>query len=223
VRELARAYLQRFVFTSYCQQFDQMNAQRRIAAGRTLFKVDGRAWNRWRRLAKSNDPEQRLRAVSMVRLLEEVDASLPALLELAGDSDHRVRSCAVAALGQARQSAGARVEETLAEALKDDNARVRANAVEALEQRGVGRNSKRVVDYVNSSDSRVRANAIKALLAWRVKGARQAIEGMMSDRRPAHRRSGAWVVQEILKQRKLAEVADENTEEASADVALAVS
>ena len=149
--------------------------------------------------------------------------SLSTLLELTGDSDHRVRSCAIAALGQAGHNAPMRVEETLAAALDDDNARVRANAIEALQQRGLGRKSKRVVNYVNSSNSRVRANAIKALLVWRVKGAHQAIENMVTDRRLRHRRSGAWVLQEMLKQKIPVRVSDQNTEEASADVALAVS
>jgi HEAT repeat protein len=199
VRVLARSYLQKTAFESYWNNFERLTRTQRIDAGKAVFKLDPAAGRRWRARTQHISSHQRLRAVQIARLLEQVDEFGPALQKLAGDPDRKVRSCAVAGLGELSTRSGI-LEACLRSALKDADSRVRANAIEALEHRQVRSAVKDFEHFTRDANNRVRANAIKALLSWKVDSARQAIQQMITDPRPRHRRSARWVAQQMSKQ-----------------------
>ena len=115
-----------------------------------------------------------------------------------------MRSCAVAGLGQKRQT-DEPAKILLLNSLKDKDPRVRANAIEALQQCG-WQDAQRLIELTEDIDNRVRANAIKALLSVRVEAAQPAIESMLNDRRARHRRSARWVLESIREGWKISEV-----------------
>jgi HEAT repeat protein len=192
VQELARQYLQELAFQRYWENFDRLPLDSRLAGGRAVFKIDPHAHTQWSNKAKDGDASQRLRALRVARLLERVDECLDTFVQLARDPDHKVRSCAVAGLGgNSRQTPA--VNEQLEAALADRNDRVRANAIEALEQTAPPEKAEDISRFIHDDNNRVRANAIKALLHWKVASAKQAIAQMLIDPRPKHRLSARWV------------------------------
>ena len=138
VRELGRSRFRSVAFEQYWKKFERMAPKQQKTTGQAVFKIDPDAYNCWRSHAHSGNPEQRLRAVQMVKVLEENGECVETLMELANDSDRMVRSSAVAALGRVRNMSREleiRTEQCLMDALNDRDTRVQANAVEALEER----------------------------------------------------------------------------------------
>jgi len=197
VRKIAQNYCKKIAFTSYWNSFAKMSDKQRMAAGKAVFKIDGDAPNRWRKCAESKIPNERLRAVLMARLLGLVDKCLETLCDLAVDSDQMVRSCAVAAMGEAASTTNDSIGQRLAEALDDSDPRVQANAIEAMEHRGEAKAADKIKLLMQSDNNRVRANAVKAMIRWKAASAQQVVNAMLTDRRTSHRRSGLWLVQNI--------------------------
>ena len=122
-----------------------------------------------------------------------------AILSSCASTDAKVRSKAVLMLGQlstgGHGQCGGEASSILSAALGDTDARVRANAIEAIEQSG-----SREFDVVLRArachgQSRERANAIKALAGVRPEDADGELIKMLSDRRDAHRLSALWLVE----------------------------
>jgi HEAT repeat protein len=110
-------------------------------------------------------------------------------------------------------------KSALLAAMKDDDGRVRANAVEALGHCRESEACAAVEPLVHSSNNRVRANAVDALLKWKVNMAGQAIRDMCEDFRPRHRVSARWVLeknQNIVRQLRV------GSEQKGANVSVAV-
>ncbi len=194
LREIARKYYQKIAFNSFWRNYYKLTHQERIAAGRAVMKLDPQSPSRWRQLAMSGNPETRLQAVLMARELGQGCYCLDVFERLLHDSDSRVRSCAIAGIGEIRQLKRKKVEEHLVRALDDPDWRVKANAVEALEKRDREDLAAEVAVHMYSPNSRLRANAIKAMLNWRAESARRAVEEMLVDPRPDHRRSAGWLL-----------------------------
>ena len=195
VRRLAWGYYRGVAFKRFWENFDRLTPKQKIAAGRAVFKLDRQAQAKWRQKVKFGAAAERLRAVQVARVLDLPAGWPEELKKLTRDDDRKVRSCAVAGLGDARQPDRA-TEVLLLGALKDADSRVRANAVEALQQNG-WRDAERMFELTADTDNRVRANAIRALLSVRVEAARQAVREMLHDRRARHRCSARWVLESI--------------------------
>ena len=193
VRRYAGQYLRHIAFGSYWGNFERLSPAERVTGGRVVFKLDPQAGQRWRERARHPSPTERLRAVQVARALGPIDDWTGELTRLTGDGDRKVRSCAVAALGEIDERSAA-VERCLWGALGDSDGRVRANAVEALAKGGSAETAARLRGYMSDEHNRVRANAIRAVMGHQVRAARQAVAAMLQDRRPAHRRSGRWLV-----------------------------
>lgn len=191
LHELARRYLQEMAFDRYWETFDRLPSGRRLAGGRAVYKIDPQAHVRWRKKARDHSAIQRLRAVRLARLLGCVDDYMDELLELAHDRDQKVRSCAIAGLGESQQG-HEKITTLLVGALCDADSRVRANAIESLERIAPREKAHDISQCIQDKNNRVQANAIKALLHWKVASAKQAIDRMLSDPRPKHRISAQW-------------------------------
>jgi len=114
-----------------------------------------------------------------------------------------VRSRAVSALGAATDAAD---DALLRRILSDSDPRVRANAVELLEQGNKTQFAPLLADKAKQGHHRERANAIKALQGMKIGQAAQALAEMLNDTRPDHRISGIWALRQMGFWRLLGEV-----------------
>ena len=197
VRDLARSTLKSIILESYWRNFDTLNNEKQRKAGLALYKIDPElARQQWIKQAGMASPLRRLKAIRMATLLDRVEPDLETILRLTDDTDDKVRSCAIAALGHIEPEAATVVQPYIIKALDDKNMRVRANAVEALEKLDLRDTAQIIKPFVESSDNRLRANTIKTLLNWKEGIAKNAIQKMMSDSDTKHRRSGLWVLKQ---------------------------
>jgi len=171
---------------------------------------------------ESGEPDDRINAITLARRLGLPathhtlrDALLAAVLATgpAGgleDDDDRQRLAATA-LRALSISPGREVGKVLEAACQYPAPRVRANAVEALDDRRrrglIDTPAERFVELTADTHQRVRANAVRAGLVGveskPVLGTKQACEAalrsMLGDERPAHRVSGLWVAGRVLR------------------------
>ena len=130
---------------------------------------------------------EQLAAIAIARRLGVTDPLEPRLIVPAAGPDPRVASAAVAALGDV--ASPPRVQAVL-DALDHPDARVKANAVEAL-----GRMDRRATRYLGdlaeSPDNRLRANAVRVLLKART--GLESLRAMLADPDPRHRISAVWL------------------------------
>ena len=196
LHELARQYLQELAFDRLWEKFDRLGPDLQLASGRAVYKIDPHAHTRWRQKAHDGSAPQRFRALRWARLLGRVDECIAVFLELTRDQDRKVRSCATAGLGESQQKHDV-INKQLLTALSDQDSRVRANAIEALEQTATREKTQEISRFIQDENHRVRANAIKALLHWKVASAQQAIAQMLTDSRPQHRNSAQWVANQM--------------------------
>ena len=108
--------------------------------------------------------------------------------------DSLIASAAVRALGSA---SGDEVRHTLEAALKHEDSRVRANAVEALQQHKSTAHVLELVDMAERDESRPRANAIGALIQMRTGDALGSLSRMLDDTRANQRISALWLVEHM--------------------------
>lgn len=191
------------------------------SARAALKRTDARG--KWLLAAlESGDPVQQIEAMTLARRLrlpathEGVRDVLLAAVMVAGpasglaedDERQRVAASAVRALSIAP---GREVSKAIEAACRYPAARVRANAVEAIDDRRrrglIEAPADRFVELTGDEHQRVRANAVRAgLIGVERKpdrSAKQASEAalrtMLGDERPAHRVSGLWVAGRVLR------------------------
>jgi HEAT repeat protein len=195
VAEIASNHLSSLAFMRVWEAWPRLDEQQRFAAGRALVKLDAN----FHRLVSERLAEPvrdiRLRALSMITVLNQGQLFEEPLIALARHPDHVVASAAVRALGTAESPA---VQTVLEESLQHANNRVRANAIESLEKFNSQQHVHELLELAQSDDGRPRANAIKALLALRPDDALAALQRMLHDPRPEHRISALWVVEQML-------------------------
>ena len=213
-RVIARA-VGRSSFDNFWARFDTMPADVRRAAGRALLKLLPDMADRVRRLLDPTSPEKAVKAMQMAHELGLLESLRGAILPMCAHPNSRVRSKAVMLLGEFPQG----VAEVLVEkAVRDSDARVRANAIEVMEQviervadGAAGSSNDKFVPVLSerarSGANRERANAIKALHQMRVGTATAQLIGMLRDTRGDHRISALWVLRRVGLWRLLSEVA----------------
>lgn len=168
------------------------------------------------------EPAERINAIALVRRLGLPashhgvrDALLAAVLAVgpAGglEEDDERQHVAATALRALSISPGREVSRALEAACQYPAPRVRANAVEALDDRRrrglIETPAERFIELTADTHQRVRANAVRAGLVGveskPVLGTKQACEtalrSMLGDERPAHRVSGLWVAGRVLR------------------------
>jgi len=173
-------------------------AEHRLAA-RRMLREDGRAFrDALRRKVTAEDRSTRLKAIAAARELDLVAAvELELLTVAADDDDARVTSAVMTALGALGTKAS---REALLVGVRHADARVRANALEALDRRSdvepdLWRHL--LAEKAISNENRLRANAVRALRAVDPPEAGRHLGAMLADHRPMHRISGLWVAERL--------------------------
>jgi HEAT repeat protein len=181
-------------FDHFWQRFDRLDRSTRKAAGRAMLKILPDAVPRLTRRLLSGPLQQRLKAMQMAQELDLVDQMQPAFIPLCIDSNPRLRSKAVAALGELNvMPQGVLLERVL----NDSDARVRANAIEVLEAKPKAEYVPLLAERARNSHNRERANAIKALHRMKVKTASGQLLNMLRDQRSEHKISAMWALKQI--------------------------
>lgn len=189
-------------FDQFWNRFDVLHRDTRKQAGRAMLKVLPDAIPRLSRRLLTGPLPERLKAMQIVQELDLCDTLRPALMQLCGDSNPKLRSKAVSILGEDPASAPTILDRVL----QDTDPRVRANAIEVLEHKQKVEYLPLLAQRARASNSRERANAIKAMHRMKVKAATASLDLMLRDERPEHRISAMWTLKQIGWWRLLAEV-----------------
>lgn len=144
--------------------------------------------------------EAGVRAMQRLRRLGLVPHAQDVLVEtIRRDQEARCVATATAALGEMRLAGAAGV---ITACVSHTDARVRANAIEAIGRLSRSPGTGRLLDLKPLRDDphhRVRANALRAMLAGiEPAGGAASLSAMLGDERPMHRLAGVWVAQRTL-------------------------
>jgi HEAT repeat protein len=132
VRRIVSRSIGQSGFESFWDRFDHMDRSRRVMAGKALLKLLPDTRERLSRRLSAGTVEQRVKALQIARDLELIDTLKAQILPLCAHANPRVRSKAVMVLG----AVGAAAVDVLIERVAHDkDARVRAKAIEVMEQR----------------------------------------------------------------------------------------
>ena len=189
-------------FDHFWQKFDRLNRATRKQAGRAMMKVLPDAVPRLARRLLNGPLPERLKAMQIVQELELSEQLRTTLTQLCADVNAKIRSKAVFLLGEDDSV----VETLLDRVLQDTDPRVRANAIEVLEQKQRAEYLPLLAQRARANNSRERANAIKAMHKMKVKTATVSLDQMLHDERPDHRISAMWTLKQIGWWKLLADV-----------------
>ena len=181
-------------FDAYWSAFDELEERQRAEVGRALRSSRPDFDRRLRGKLSAGESGERVRALRIVRamgLVAEVETNLYAL---AHDPDPVVRSAAVGTLVGLDTPSCRRV---LRNALNDADARVQANAIEALHPAATVRFADEIRAKLHSPSSRVRANAITSLLETELCEGVPTLLAMLSAGSRDERLSAMWVVERL--------------------------
>src|SRR5690606_11887893 len=146
-------------FENFCLRFDRLDKSTRQSAGRAMLKLLPDATARLSKRLMTGAVDQRLKAIQIALALELCNELRGVLVRICTDPNPGMRIKAVQALGTLSSLPG---DVLLVRVLGYQDARVRANAMEVLEQR-------RRTDYIplltararnRGSHNRERAHAI---------------------------------------------------------------
>ncbi|MFN3168354.1 MAG: HEAT repeat domain-containing protein [Phycisphaeraceae bacterium] len=194
IRRVASKHLAPLGFDRYWDAWPKLDPKRRVAAGRALIKIDGEFHRHLASRLASRDPDKRLRALGIIAVLNQGCFFEEVLLDLCASHDERIVASAVKALSGCTSQAA---KKTLDLALEHDDARIRANALEAISHSQAAENLDKLLDMAQDQAQRPRANAIKALLELRAKDALPSLTRMLGDQRAQHRISALWLIDEL--------------------------
>lgn len=183
-------------FENFWQRFDRLDKNTRKNAGKAMLKMLPDATQRLGRRIASGAVDQRLKAMQITQELGLGELLRPAVLQACSDPNAKLRSKAIALLGEL---GSVPPEVVLERVLNDTDPRVRANTIELLEAQKKTQYLPLIAQRARSATTgnRERANAIKAMHHMKVKNANVALMGMLGDERPEHRISGLWALKAI--------------------------
>ncbi len=189
VREIAELSNRRFNAWAPVTEDDPFASA--FAAARALKADRAATIERLRELIRKGDRAPRIRAMHLawrLRLDQEVELEL---LKALTESDTKIVASAVLALRRLPTSAA---HTALLACLDHEDARVVANAVEALAWRSPDHPRVRMAN--EHETARTRANALRAgIIGTRDREAPKRLERMLGDDRAEHRVSALWVAQ----------------------------
>jgi HEAT repeat protein len=183
-------------FENYWQRFDRLDRNTRKSAGKAMLKMLPDAVQRLGRRLASGAVDQRLKAMQITQELGLGELMRPTITRLCNDPNAKLRSKAITLLGELE---GVPPGVLLERVLNDADPRVRANAIEVLEQRQDAQFLPMLAARARSpqANNRERANAVKALHKMKVKNATIALSAMLQDQRAEHRISALWALKSI--------------------------
>ncbi len=133
-------------------------------------------------------------ALKMLNSLPDLVPYRSQIISLCGHQEPRIAAMAIRLVGRLGDP---KLKDLLEAAAHHADARVRANAVESMEELHIADNSQRVLAMLNSRHSRERANAIKAIGSFDFNTAKECLSRMLTDSSPLHRMSALWVVGQL--------------------------
>jgi HEAT repeat protein len=183
-------------FENFWNRFDRLDRSTRKNAGKAMLKMLPDAVQRLGRRLISGPVDQRLKALQITHELGLGDLLRTSVTQLCGDPHAKIRSKAIVVLGELD---AVPADVLLERILNDTDPRVRANAIEVLENKQKTNYVPMLAQRARSpgANNRERANAIKALHRMKVQNATAALEQMMADGRPEHRISALWALKAI--------------------------
>ena len=181
-------------FDGFWQRFDRLDKSTRKQAGKAMLKLLPDGLQRLQRRALAGPLEHRIKAMQMIQELGVAEPLRDTLIQLCTDTNPRIRSKAVTAMGDIPMAPTGPLIERL---LNDTDARVRANAVEVLESRGDPEFIPALAQKALAATGRERANAIKAMHRMKVGTAGPQLLQMLRDGRADHRISALWALRQI--------------------------
>jgi hypothetical protein len=151
-----------------------------------------------RRRIVNGSREHRLRAILLAQKLGVLSHTELELLACLAGEDSRIAASAVSALAEVESPAAA---NALTACLEHGDARVQANAVEAIDRRlpwhgavdALVRGVEPLQKLTLADGNRTRANALRTMLRAGCAEPKQVAE-LLRDERPLHRVSGIWLV-----------------------------
>ncbi len=181
-------------FEHFWERFERMDRETRRQAGRAMLKLLPDASMRLSRKLTSGPVEHRVKAMQIVQELSLAEMMRGAILPLCSHPNAKVRSKAVALIGEVPSITS---DVLLEKVLNDADPRVRANAIEVLENKRADQYVQLLTQRARSSHNRERANAIKAMHRLRVNTASTQLLAMLRDERSEHRISALWALRHI--------------------------
>lgn len=194
VRALAAQHLAPIAFDRLWESWPRLDEAGRLSAGKALIKIDPAFHRRIGQRLTILERKSRLRALSMIHVLNQGELFESALLSLIRDGDVYVVASTARALGTVHTQAA---REALENALLHEDARVRANSIEALEQMGTHHHIARLLEIAQTDENRPRANAIRALMHLSTSEAVDALRTMLADASASQRQSALWLVENL--------------------------
>lgn len=194
VRKVVSRAIGQVGFEQFWTRFDRLDRPTRRHAGRAMLKLLPDAVQRLRRRLTTGAPEQRIKAMQMAQELGLADDLRDGIVAACTDSNPRLRSKAITALGDVTAVPTDVVVDRL---VTDTDPRVRANAIEVMEGRPHAKLLPVLAQRAIATNNRERANAIKALHRMKVGAAAAQLIQMLRDTRPEHRISALWTLKQI--------------------------
>lgn len=194
IRAVASAELAPLGFERLWSAWPRLSFAQQTAAGRALIKLDPGFHRHVSVRLNQPDSETRMRAITIIRRLNQGELFEEALSTLIQDQDPRIASAAVQALGT---GGGNRAVKAVQDALEHANSRVRANAIEALHEMNSTEHIELLTQMAKQDANRPRANAIGVLLNLDIEQALHLLVRMLDDTRPEHRISALWLVDHL--------------------------
>ncbi len=211
VKRIATHFLSPLAFDRLWTAWYRLSEKQKLAAGAAQIKFDPHFHHRLGERLCARERSTRMRALAMIATLGQGAFFERPLLHLAGDGDAKVVASVVRGLGSTSlppTPASPLVIAALEKCLEHNDSRVRANAVEALEQLGASGHLQRLLRMAQKEAPRPRANAIRALLRLHHSQAGELLTTMLADPHANQRISALWVVQALGYALAAATVAD---------------
>jgi hypothetical protein len=180
-------------FEQFWNRYDKLDKTMRKQAGRALLKLLPDSIPRLSRKLAGGPMEQRLQAMQMIQELKLADQMVETLLGMCSDPSPRLRSRSVSLLAEVPALAPDLLIERL---LADTDSRVRANAIEILENKFKDSFVPMLIQRARAGSNRERANSIKVMHKLRMNVFGASLQVMLNDPRPEHRISAMWALKQ---------------------------
>lgn len=194
IRLLAMRAVAEEQFDRLLRAFDSLDERGREVFASVIDPNNTEQMSKLIAMLKQPEARQRLRALRVVSHIGILEPLQNAVLALTQDPDRRIRSYVSRLLSRLKNADAARFALRL---LSDVDTRVRANAIEAVEEFGHVVFQKALVPFLQSPAARERANAAKAVYALGSPLALRILEHMGKHSIPTVRMSSVWALANI--------------------------
>lgn len=194
VRRLVSSVVTPGRFAHLWKEYEKLPPAVQVTSARNISADDADFEPQLKNKLTHGAPAEILQALRIVATLPNLAVYREQVIALCGHPDVKIAGTAVHMTGRLNDP---RLRDLLEAAARHADPRVRANAIEAMEQLRIAGQSQQIAMMLNSRFNRERANAIKALSKFNFDQARDCLVRMLQDPNPMHRISAMWVVNEL--------------------------